>query len=103
MTLSAVIFPDSGTGVWIVQGLEYDICVQAETLEAVQTVFETTLNATALASMELGRKPFEGIDPAPKKFWEMFNRAAKSLPLRRPRFVAVAGAPPVKIVERIAA
>jgi hypothetical protein len=103
ITLKAIVFPDRKTGVWVAQGLEYDICAQAGTLEAVQAAFEKTLAASALVSIELGQGPFEGIDPAPKKFWDMFQQAEHALPLRHPKLVPVAGALPVKVVERIAA
>ena len=103
IALNAVIFPDAKTGVWIAQGLEYDICAQAETLEGVQAAFERMLAATAVISKEHGHAPFGDIEPAPRKFWEMYRRAKNALPLRHPKLIPVLGGLPLKVVERIAA
>src|SRR6266567_5239656 len=101
ITLRSIIFPDPQAGVWIAQGLEYDICAQAQTLEDLHTAFEKALAATAFACIELGQEPFDDMEPAPQKFWAMYEKAGKGLPLRHPKLVAIAGAPPVKVVERV--
>lgn len=91
VTINAVIFPDPDTNVWVAQCLDYDICVQADTLEEVHDAFEKALAATAFTSIMLGQKPFDGIEQAPKKFWDMFDHAKKSPPLRHPRVGSISG------------
>jgi hypothetical protein len=56
---------------WVAQGLERDICVQAKTLEDLQANFEV---AVRLEADEQGG--LERIPEAPKYFQEMWDRRA---------------------------
>ena len=69
--ISAVIFPEGEW--WLAQCLEYDIVAQAKTLLELRHELQRVLISHIAVSEELGRKPFEGLEPAPKKFWEMSN------------------------------
>lgn len=68
---------------YIAQGLEYDICAQAHTLEDLHKKFIFNVVATIAVCVELGRKPLEGIAKAPEEFWRMFDDA-KELTLSGP-------------------
>jgi hypothetical protein len=76
LEIRALIFRDLEHDLWIAQGLEYDICVQAKTVDEAHDAFERTLAATALVSLSEGRAPFEGIERAPRRFWDDFERAS---------------------------
>jgi hypothetical protein len=101
VTIRAVIFADPEMDGWIAQGLDYDICAQAETLEDVHVAFEKAVMATACVALDLGKEPFEDVEKAPQRFWDMFEGARKP-PLRRARPVPVPGQVPVKVIERLA-
>jgi hypothetical protein len=101
-TIKAVIFADEHTDMWIAQGLEFDICVQAKTLEDVHNAFEKAVAATALASIQEGKEPFAGIDSAPRIFWDMYEKAQKRPPLRKSTSVPVRGWHPLNLLERLA-
>lgn len=60
---------------WSAQCLEYDIAAQAGTLNELFHEMERVLVSQIALDVELGRKPFEGIGPAPKKYREAFERS----------------------------
>lgn len=64
-----------GDEAWSAQCLEYDITCQAETLNALFYEMERVLVSQLALDEELGRKPFEGIGPAPQGYWEAFKRS----------------------------
>lgn len=66
---------------YIAQGLEFDICVQAKTIEELQDRFDLAAFATLAICAERGTDPYEGIPRAPSEFWEMFENA-HALPTR---------------------
>jgi hypothetical protein len=74
ITISAVAFEENG--VWVVQGIEYDICAHAKDPAGVPMVFGRAVVENACITEHLGRKPLQGIKPAPAKFKEMFDRAS---------------------------
>lgn len=59
---------------WIAQMLEHDICAQGPDLDTVRRRFIHTVNAEILESTKSGKKPLEGIDPAPQRFEEFWQR-----------------------------
>lgn len=69
---------------WSAQCLEYDIAVQANNLTDLHYEFERALVGHISVSLELGKTPFEDLKPAPRKYWDMFNRSHHSL--EGPRF-----------------
>ena len=69
--LRAVLFEEGGS--WSAQCLEYDIAAQAKTLLDLHDEIARVLAAHIAASVQMGREPFEGIQPAPKRFWDLYN------------------------------
>ena len=68
-----------GDGWWSAQCLEHDIAAQAKTLNALFYEMERVLVSQLAIDEELGRKPFEGIGRAPKKYWEAFRRSRTTM------------------------
>jgi hypothetical protein len=58
-------FAGPETDGWIAQGLDYDICVQAETPEDVHVAFENAVTAMARIALDLDKEPFEGVERRP--------------------------------------
>src|SRR5262245_9190583 len=70
-SLSAVLYEQGEW--WIAQCLEYDITTQARSLPELQYEIERVVFAHVCASLVEGRKPFEGLNEAPQKFWRMWE------------------------------
>jgi hypothetical protein len=64
---------------WSAQCLEYDIAVQAKSVAALQREIERVLTAYVVLAQKEKRSPFEGLDPAPKKYREMYKRAQREV------------------------
>jgi hypothetical protein len=60
---------------WCAQCLEYDLAAQARTLPDLHYEFEMIVHSHIAISLELGQEPFEGLKPAPQKFWEMYENS----------------------------
>lgn len=73
LKISAVVFKEGEF--WIGQCLEQDITCQAKTPGELHKELMKSIIASVVLSLELGKKPLEGISPAPKKFWEMFEKS----------------------------
>ncbi len=73
ITISAVAFEEGG--VWVVQGIEYDICTHAKNPAGVPTAFLRAITENACISEHLGREPLQGIKPAPAHFKALFDEA----------------------------
>jgi hypothetical protein len=73
ITIRAVAFEEGG--VWVVQGIEYDICAHAKDPAGVPNAFQRALAENICITQHLGRKPLQGIKRAPAHFEEMFDRA----------------------------
>jgi len=100
--VSAVLFQEGEW--WSAQCLEYDIAAQAKTLSALRYELQRVLTSHVCVALDLGREPFEGLDPAPQRFWEMFEGAnmrieSEDLPFRIPHPAAF---PPVSAKLKIA-
>lgn len=72
-TIQAVVFQEGEW--WIIQLLEYDLATQVRCLEDVPGEFRRLLLAQILANAECGVEPFHGFSKAPKRYWEMYERA----------------------------
>lgn len=99
--IRAIFFADEESGKWIGQGLEVDICAQGASLEDAQSAFEAALTADAMANVQQGRHPFEGIDEAPAFFWQMYEAASKTPPLRADKPISLKNAATVLLSERL--
>lgn len=101
--ISAIIYPeaDADRRVWIAQCLEFDIVSQGNTIEQVLNRLARNIAATVCVCEEQGLKPFEGIGEAPRRFWEMFEKATvivdqEERPLRFPRPL-----PPIRPITKL--
>lgn len=66
---------------WVAQCLEYSYAIQTRRLEDMPGQLRQCLTLQILLSHERGIEPFHGFKPAPKRYWEMYERA---LPLAEP-------------------
>lgn len=101
-SISAIVFQEGEW--WSAQCLEYDIAAQARTLGDLRYELERVLTSHVLISIENGQHPFDGLKPAPQKFWDMFAAAklrleGDDLPFRLPQAAAF---PPIVPRLRIA-
>ena len=71
--LSVVAFEQDG--LWTAQALEHDIAAFADSLPKVAKKFERTVLANLTMNRELGRSGLDGIPPAPREFWDMYERS----------------------------
>ena len=62
-------------GVWIVQGLQFDISAQGATIAMAREAFVLTVAAQFALAMHHHEKPFATFQPAAQIFWERFSRA----------------------------
>jgi hypothetical protein len=73
--IRAVLFEEDGS--WSAQCLDYDIAAQAKTLLDLADEIARVLVVHIAASMQMGREPFAGIKPAPKRFWDLYQRGLR--------------------------
>lgn len=84
---------------WSAQCLEYDIATQAKSLPELDYELQRVLLAHIMASVSLGKQPFEGLDPAPAEYWEMYRASKYGLNTDRMPFRAE-DVPPAYIVPK---
>ncbi|MES1197370.1 MAG: hypothetical protein ABUL55_01985 [Pseudomonadota bacterium] len=65
--------------VWIIQGVELDIVARATNVADAPQAFLRAILQNAIISEELGKRPLEGIKPAPERFRRMFEEAKTAL------------------------
>jgi hypothetical protein len=71
--IRAVIFKEGEH--WVAQCLEYRYAIQTRKIEDMPRVLRDCLTAQILISRERGIEPFYGYEPAPRRYWEMYERA----------------------------
>lgn len=76
-TVHAVIFKQEGW--WVAVCLEHYFATQARSLVEIDYQLQRSLVGYLAIAKDQGAAPFEGLPPAPKKYWDMFN-AAERLP-----------------------
>jgi hypothetical protein len=64
---------------WVIQGLEYDIAAHADDPAKAPLAFMRAVVENACICQALGRDFLNGIKPAPRHFFEMFERAHTTL------------------------
>jgi hypothetical protein len=79
LRLSAVAYQIDG--MWMVQGIEYDIRARAYTIDEVPKAILRALRERAELDRFLGKAPLEGLAPAPQDFADMFRQAKFKKPL----------------------
>ncbi|MEP7009491.1 MAG: hypothetical protein ABJC13_04135 [Acidobacteriota bacterium] len=81
-TIRAVAFRSGDW--WVAQCLEYRIATQSRRLEDLPYELDRLLKVQIAASLEMGIEPFYGFSPAPRKYWEMYEKATSRVePVRK--------------------
>jgi len=70
----------------IAQCLDYNLVTQTRRLEEIPYALERQLAVQIHASLARGIEPFSDFSPAPRRYWEMYERA-------RARLEPIAGQP----------
>jgi hypothetical protein len=60
---------------WIIRGLDREFVTVTRTLEEVPGEIRRFLDVLMAASQQTGVEPFHGYSPAPRRYWEMYERA----------------------------
>jgi hypothetical protein len=71
--IRAVIFREGDW--WIIQVLEHDLASQVRRLEDVQSHLRRLLLGQMAVNAAMGVEPFHGFSRAPRRYWEMYERA----------------------------
>ena len=71
--VNAIVYEEEG--VWIAQGVEFDIIAHAKDVGSLSDAFQRAILENILITQHLGRAPLQGIGPAPEKFRSMFESA----------------------------
>ncbi len=71
-----VLFLHEGDS-YVAQCLEYDIAAQGKTLPEVKMAFERTFVGQMMLDLRKGKQPLQGIEPAPRLYWEKFEKALR--------------------------
>lgn len=71
--INAIAFQEGET--WVVQGIEYDIVAHANDVKALPDAFGRAVMENMTITEHLGRRPLEGIKPAPQRFRELYELA----------------------------
>jgi hypothetical protein len=82
--IKAVAFKEGEA--WVVQGIEYDIVAHANDIAAIPHAFIRAVLENMLITEHLGRRPLEGIKPAPDHFRSLYEDADLEIrPLKKER------------------
>lgn len=76
-SVRVIVFKDGEH--WVAQCIEHDIGAQADDLDTLYDRLEVVFKAEMREARERNRAVFEGIEPAPKRFHQMWERRARSL------------------------
>lgn len=71
--VSVILYQEDG--VWIAQGLQYDITARGSDPVEASERFNQKFGAELIMSMEIGESPLSGVPQAPKEFWDMYESA----------------------------
>ncbi len=79
-TIEITVVLYAADGMWVAQGLEFDITARGSSPADASERFNSKVGAELVISFEAGDAiPLSGIDPAPQKFWEMYKNARMSV------------------------
>ncbi len=76
ITLNALVFQEEG--LWVAQCLEHDLVSCAETLQELPGELERQVRGVVAADLEAGRRPFAAFEPAPPRYWALFDSIRRS-------------------------
>lgn len=71
--VSVVLYQEDG--LWIAQGLQYDITARGSDPVEASERFNQKIGAEFIMSMDIGEAPLAGVPKAPKEFWDMYESA----------------------------
>jgi len=74
-----VIAFEAGEGLWIAQGIQYDVVARAKSVAGIREAFLRQIAANVALNAKFGREGLQGIPPAPEKFKRMFEEASERL------------------------
>ncbi len=77
--IRVVCFQDKETDTWFAQCLEHDIAAFGSDLDEVQENLLATLDAEAKYTIQKSGKIFDGIGPAPKEFFDRWDKCNSKL------------------------
>ena len=73
IVIRAVVFQD---GDWLsVRCLEYDLATQARTLPRLYGSLYRLILGHIAVRLHHSQRPFAGLKPAPRKYWDLFERS----------------------------
>ena len=73
----AVIFFDRGW--WIAQCLEYNLCTSSKRREDLPRNLMGQLRTQTAADIFHGKRPFETLSTAPKRFWRLYEEGGEPM------------------------
>lgn len=71
--IRAVVFKEGNW--WVIQVLDYDLATQVRRLEDVPDTFRRLILGQIEVNAFMGGAPFHGFSKAPRRFWEMYEKA----------------------------
>jgi hypothetical protein len=74
-----VIAFETSDGIWIAQGVQYDIVARAKSPAALRDAFRRQIFANMELNKRFGRSGLDGIPPAPEKFKRLFDDAKERM------------------------
>jgi hypothetical protein len=81
--INAIAFKEGDA--WVIQGIDYDIVAHTYEVTAAPHAFMRAVIENMVITQHLGRRPFEGINPAPERFRSMYEEAETEMRLlKRP-------------------
>ena len=86
---------------WVAQCLEYDIAAQGKTIAAAKIAFEETFVGQIMVDIVHNKQPLEGIQKAPKEYWNEFKKGEQLADNRRP-FYLPETIPPAFVIQAVA-
>jgi len=90
-----VVFQDQD---WVcAQCLDYDLAARAKTLDDCLYEFQRVMMGRIAIAVEHGVPPFEGVPPAPRRFWDWFEQSRIPLVRAPESFAATAQALGVEV------
>jgi hypothetical protein len=67
-------------GMWMVQCIEHDIRARAYTIDEVPRAILQAFRERVALDQHLGKRPLEGVNPAPEAYAVMFQKAKNKKP-----------------------
>jgi hypothetical protein len=88
ISITAVVYQENG--LWIAHCLEKSFVSCAQRLEDLPNELLYQIHDQIEADLAAGQEPFSGFEPAPRKYWEMWEAArAVSKPLKPRKSLSV--------------